>query len=100
MDIIAIYIIFSKITMKTVLTSRFFFFILGGDSTSCGANVGYEEMEYVWSLVVLVRILNYRSLEGFARRIRTFKHRCPSSRLDESKRLFPELKFMKASCIV
>ena len=68
MDIIAIYIIFSKVTMKTVLTSLFFFFfILGGDSTSCGANVGYEEMEYVWSLVVLVRILNYRSLEGFAR---------------------------------
>lgn len=67
MDIIAIYIIFSKITMKTVLTSQFFFFILGGDSTSCGANVGYEEMEYVWSFVVLVRILNYRLLEGFAR---------------------------------
>ena len=66
MDIIAIYIIFSKVTMKTVLTSLFFF-ILGGDSTSCGANVGYEEMEYVWSLVVLVRILNYRSLDGFAR---------------------------------
>ena len=36
----------------------------------------------------------------FARRIRTFKHRCPSPRLDESKRLFPELKFMKASRVM
>ena len=36
----------------------------------------------------------------FARRIRTFKQRCPSPRLDESKRLFPELKFMKASRVM
>ena len=96
LDIIAIYIIFSKVTMKTVLTSLFFFLHFRRRF-----NILWCEC-WLWGNGIRLVIGGFgKNFElPFARWIRTFKHRCPSPRLDESKRLFPELKFMKASCIV
>ena len=96
LDIIAIYIIFSKVTMKTVLTSLFFFLHFRRRF-----NILWCEC-WLWGNGIRLVIGGFgKNFElRFARTIRTFKHRCPSPRLDESKRLFPELKFMKASRVM